>query len=274
MGKINKFAVASVLGASLISGTVSAANITFGGVAPTDGSGLTSQFIDPADAQGTNGYFIETFDRVPGAGPGPTDGYVDAGFEDRCTVNSGSGTLPGVAINPTPAGDVNDTIGVRIGSVPNVAAAPANDTTCFGYLTNANVGGPATVTFDYSVLLSNASDIGITYLGFYWGSVDNYNTFDFFSGGSLVASLTGTQLLNALGGAPGDQQGDGSNAYVNIFFDFAEAFDTMVVTTTGIAAEFDNIVIGLSSRPVPAPVGVALLGLGLLAVSIRSRLKK
>ncbi len=271
MSKFNKFAIAAIIGASALVGTASAATITFGGVAASDSSGLTSQFIDPFDAQGTNGFFIETFDQNGVVGE---TGFNDAGFDDRCSVNSGAGALPGVAVTPTPADDINNTLGVRAGTVPGVAAAPLNDETCFGYVTNATSGGTAQVTFDYSVLLDANDDTGITYLGFYWGSVDTFNNFSFFSGGELVTRITGTELLDQLNGQSGNQNSENSNVYVNIFFNFNEQFDTLVLSTTGVAAEFDNIVIGLSQRPVPAPAGIAFLACSLILLSVRSRFKK
>lgn len=51
----------------------------------------------------------------------------------------------------------------------------------------------------------------------------------------------------------------------------------MVVTTTGIAGEFDNIVVGITGQPVSqvsAPASALLLALGLVGVGIRRRLKK
>lgn len=265
MGKFNKLAMTAILGASVFASSVSAASFSFTGVAPTDGSGLTSQFMDPADVQGTNGFFIETFD-----GDSGDNSFNDPGFDGECTVNSGAGGLPGVAVSAS----ASDDVGVRSGTVPNVAAAPADDDTCFGYVTNAVNGGTASVMFDYSVLLDSVDDTGITYLGFYWGSVDTFNSFDFFSDGNLVTSITGTQLLDALNGESGDQQADSSNVYVNIFFNLNEQFDSLMLSTTGVAAEFDNIVIGLSSRPLPAPGSIALLASSLLLLSVRSRLKK
>ena len=253
-----------------------AANITFGGVTANDGSGLTSSFIDPATG-GAAGYFIESFDQATNTTglPGST-AYNVPGFEQECAVNSANGGPAGVVVTADPT-----EVGIRKGSVANVAAAPANDSTCYGYLTN-NGSGVATTVFDYSNLLSfftpasSNTLLGITYLGFYWGSVDTYNDFEFYSDGNLVSSITGSQLLSSLGGQSGNQTSARSNVYVNIDFSIAEQFDTLVIKTSGIAGEFDNIVVGLSTReiPVPAPTGLALFAFGLIALGLRSRLKK
>ncbi|MEC9263382.1 MAG: PEP-CTERM sorting domain-containing protein [Pseudomonadota bacterium] len=281
MNKFSKFTKALSLSAIIglsFAGASNAATINFNnGVAASDGSGLTSQYIDPING-GLPDYFIETFDQdtgVPGF-PGST-AYTDAGFEDDCAVNSVNGSPIGISVN----GNASE-IGVRQGLLPTEAAPPANDTTCFGYLTN-NDSGTASVEFDYTNLLDfysnlagNGVQLGITYLGFYWGSVDTFNDFEFYSGGSLVTTITGPDLLNQLNGDSGDQNDPASNTYVEIEFSIAEQFDTLVINTSGVAGEFDNIVIGLSSRelPVPAPTGLALFAFGLVALGLRSRLKK
>merc|ERR1712000_380119 len=135
MNKFSKFTKALSLSAIIglsFAGASNAATINFNnGVAASDGSGLTSQYIDPING-GLPDYFIETFDQdtgVPGF-PGST-AYNDA--------------------------------------------------------------GTASVEFDYTNLLDfysnlagNGVQLGITYLGFYWGSVDTFNDFEFYSRGSLV----------------------------------------------------------------------------------------
>ena len=91
--------------------------------------------------------------------------------------------------------------------------------------------------------------------------------------------MSGTELLAALDGSAGDRNGDSSNVYVNIDFSLAEQFDRMVVTTTGIAGEFDNIVVGVTGQPigqvsVPAPATALLFILGLAGVGAARRFKK
>ena len=246
-----------------------AASISFGGANASDGSGLTSSFMDPING-GLSDYFIETFDIATGDPlfPGSTD-YTVSGFENECAVNSLNNSPIGVSVSAS-----TNEIAVRKGSVTNVAAAPANDSTCYGYATN-NGQGTATISFDYTNLLNyysalngNNMQLGITYLGFYWGSVDVYNDFYFYSGGSLVSSITGAALLSQLGGRSGNQTSPDSNAYVNIAFSIAEQFDTLVINTSDIAGEFDNIVIGLSTREIPvnAPGATLLLLFGLAII--------
>lgn len=272
MKKLSQFAKIMSIGSALVVGSLSvnAATVSFSYDAATDGSGLTSQYIDPITG-GLPGYFIETFDQATNSSGFPgTTAYNDPGFDQECAVNSANGGPAGVLLTPP-----SSNVGIRKGSVPNVAAAPADDTTCYGYLSN-NGSGTASFEFDYSQLLAFNADTGITYLGFYWGSVDTYNDFNFYSGGNLVNSIKGTDLLNTLGGSSGNQSGPGSNVYVNIDFSFAEQFDRLVINTSGVAGEFDNIVIGLSQRPVlvSSPGSHALLLLGLAAIGLRLRRKK
>ena len=111
-------------------------------------------------------------------------------------------------------------------------------------------------------------------MGFYWGSVDAYNSFEFYSDDVLVAQITGPELLAQLNGKAGDQVADSSNVYVNINFSFDESFNKFRVITSGIAGEFDNIVVGLDQRPVSAPASLAFLGLGLLGLGLGRRFKK
>jgi hypothetical protein len=296
----SKIFSASLVLAMAMAGTASAATITFGSAAnlngvaqvAADGSGLTSVNVPASNlTNGSNGYYVETFDKatqtlqpdfIPdgfgGVIPNPTAGdpfpagtmqYNDPGFSD-CAVN---GVGSGIIVNTSAVG----AFGVRKGSVPNKAAAPADDVTCFGYTPQERVTLPSWVEVDYSAFLASAGDVGITFLGFYWGSIDTYNDFTFYSGNSEIQTITGNQLLNQSGGTSGNQQAPGSNVYVAINFSLAEAFDKVRITSRRVAGEFDNIVIGLQNRPdqrVPAPAGIALLALGLLGLGLRKRLSK
>jgi hypothetical protein len=299
LNKTKVFSASLVL-AVAFAASASAATITFGnasdlnGVAQlaTDGSGLTSVNVPASNlTNGSNGYFVETFDKatqtlqpdfIPdGLGgfiPNPTAGqpfpagtmaYNDAGFAD-CAVN---GVGSGITVATSAAG----AFGVRQGSVPNKAAAPANDTTCFGYTPQERAVLPSWVEVDYSAFLAGAGDVGITFLGFYWGSIDVYNDFTFYSGNQEIQTITGNQLLNQSGGTSGNQQAPGSNVYVAIDFSLSEAFDKVRITSRRVAGEFDNIVIGLQNRPidrVPAPAGLAFLALGLLGLGLKKRFSK
>jgi hypothetical protein len=256
----------------------SAAVVTFGGQDATDGVGGVDAGQTSLKISSTNvisdpslGFFVETFDAntaFPAGAVGDTS-YNVAGASAGCQVNSP------LAISPSGAGVVN----VRNNSVPNVAAAPAGDETCYAYTTPETVGTDSWVDIDYTTFLANVGDIDaslagskINYLGFYWGSVDTYNSFEFYDGTTLVESISGTELLALLNGTSGNQTDDASNTYVNIAFADDEAFDSFRVISSGIAGEFDNVVVGL--KQVPAPANLAFLGLGLLGLALGKRFKK
>jgi len=280
---------AKLLALTLLSFTVNAslilpeATIDFGGQSATDSSGITSSFV-PANnlLNPANGYYIETFDEDT-----QMIGFVgqDTSYNDLQTLPDDHGC--GVNTFGAPGIDITtsqDGFGVKKGNATGdshgIAAQPGGndpfigDFTCFGFTPGRGGAIPGFVEVDYSNFLPEG--VLINYFGFYWGSVDDYNDFTFFSGDSSF-TLTGTQLLNELGGDSGDRTGDGSNTYVNIAFNDGFAFDKFRVDSRGIAGEFDNIVIGLTNREptqntIPEPNALLLLGLSL--VMLYRRVKK
>jgi hypothetical protein len=287
----------SVVLALTVSGSAAAFDIEYatlnnlGGIAQeaTDGSGLTSAFvpanniITPADVAA--GFFVETFDLYgPGAGadaPSANNiGFNVPALSDNCAINS-----TGVTVSENQAGVGN----VRKGSTENVAAAPlspvGSDDSCYAY-TTPGLTSPSFIDIDYTAFLAAASlaspasnGVFINYLGFYMGSVDDYNSFEFYKTGQVapLATLDGSTILSDLGGTSGVQDSEFSNVWIELSFSASESFDRLRIISTGIAGEFDNITIGLDNRPdtpVPAPTGLALLGLGLLGMGIRKRYNK
>lgn len=269
----------------------------------TDGSGLTSGRLANGSnlTDGSDGFFVETFDQatqtlqpefVPdlvngGFMPNPSfpgmfptgditfnDNINGDNFDDTCAINgTGSGII--VRTNEmSPSVQDPNAFGVRAGSVSGRAKAPnLTDESCFGFTPRERASLPSWVEVDYTVFLSGLGDTGITYLGFLWGSIDTYNDFTFFSGTEQLSTIKGTELVASV-----DAQGNsGQTKYVGLDFSFADRFDRVRITSTDVAGEFDNIVIGLSGRPtqpVPAPTGIALLAAGLLGLGLRKRLRK
>ncbi|QHJ11623.1 hypothetical protein FX988_01858 [Paraglaciecola mesophila] len=259
-----------------VSQSVSAAVVSFGGQVATDGSGKTSKKINADNTINalSDGFFVETFDKATAIDSlplTPDESYNVAGASRGCAINS--------PLDVT-ASD-SSVLNVRTGSVRNVAAAPAGDNTCYAYTTPSTVGVDSFVDIDYTNFLNSIgatvpslAGSSVNYLGFYWGSVDTYNSFEFYSNDVLVGRITGDELLAELNGTAGDQVADSSNVYVNISFDASEAFNRLRVVSSGIAGEFDNIVVGLDKRDVPAPNSLAILGLGLLGLGMSKRFKK
>lgn len=128
------------------------------------------------------------------------------------------------------------------------------------YLTVPN---PSTTTMSASFALGAAAG----YFGLFWGSIDNYNSINFYLNNSLVASYSGSDIVGQF--ADGNQLSYSSNRYIN--FDFgSDAYDSVTLTSTGFAFESDNHAFKkLISVTEPTPALLFLFGLLGLALARR-----
>ena len=197
------------------------------------------------------------------------------------TIVSTNGGAPSAGItrinfdDPLPAGvilSLTPNAAIVSGSSSGVYAAPflsGNNGLGFGaggtdqpngqdatkYVTTGSTGAVAgaKVTLNFTVAQK--------YLGLLWGSVDNYNTMEFFFGGSSVGTIVGTQVWGAANG----DQGAAGTFYVNINSD--TAFDRVVFSSSQYAFEFDNVAFGEREiNVVPIPAAAWLLASGLLGL--------
>jgi len=143
-------------------------------------------------------------------------------------------------------------------SVSGMSAAPAGDSTYYYSVAYPQLSGVG--KFQAQV------GVSYDYFGLYWGSMDAYNTLSFYSNGSLIERITGSDVI-AAGTALGDQTAAGSNRYVNL--SFAQAFDRIDFETTNYAFETDNHAFARINVPEPATLG--LFALGLLGASVTRR---
>jgi VCBS repeat-containing protein len=190
--------------------------------APTDGVMVVnplSPTIEPA-GQNTNalGLANESFDgKTPGSvsdnGTG-TGNFTSADLGATFTASGHAGIVHGSS---------------SVSAAPFMGPLPGSQETS-NYL---SIGAGATETITFTTDKNT--------FGLYWGSVDSYNTIEFYEGDTLVASYTGADIAPLL--ATGNQGSFTANGYVE--FAGLPNFNKVVLGTgASNAFEIDNISAG------------------------------
>jgi hypothetical protein len=141
---------------------------------------------------------------------------------------------------------------VQSGSNSN-GAAPPGDATAYMSIVG---GGSATL-----------SAVGnfITGLSFFMGSPDAYNSVSFFSGATLLDTLTGNQF----NGAPAD--GNQSVGQRVSFTGLPGNVTSVVFNSSSTAFEFDRVIATIAPVPEPATWAMMILGMGMVGAGLRLR---
>jgi hypothetical protein len=177
------------------------------------------------------------------------------------------------------AGGMSGGVGVSFSTDGQIVSGTAS-TYAAPYISNSNgmlfgdstVSGPDSTRFVTTGVGSATLTMPgtETYLGLLWGSVDLYNTLQFYNGSTLVGTATGADVTAAANG----NQGASGTYYVNILSDLG--FDSVVASSSEYAFEFDNVAYNPTNpnNPVPEPFSLGLVGLGMVGIAAgRRRLK-
>ena len=208
----NKYTIKAVAAAAFVLAACQVANATLtinsalGGNAPLGASKFNFEDI----ALGTGG-------GVASSVIGPSASMTVSFIVDGQTL---MGAVSGVAAPPylTPLNGV----GFGAGGGNQVSGVDATH-----YLTTGTGVGRAILTFADTY-----------YLGLLWGSIDDYNSLEFYSGATLVGTVTGLDVT----ATPTGDQGANGTRYVNIFS--TVAFDRVEARSDkAYAFEFDNVAV-------------------------------
>jgi hypothetical protein len=165
------------------------------------------------------------------------------------TTFDGLTALPAgfVAQNTTPV------VPISSGSSTNVYLTPTGDTST--YLTTGT-----------GVILDYAIPAGSTYFGFYWGSVDTYNTFEIDQSNGHNLQITGATLESMF---PSINVNGNNSYFVNVYADPGTTFTSAGFASSVNSFELDNV-----ATATPEPASIALLAGGLLAIAGTLRRRK
>ena len=166
-------------------------------------------------------------------------GATTTTFDGLTTLPLGYNAIGTTPVNP-----------LVIGSTSSTYKAPTGDTST--YLTTG------------TGLIFNLPAAGVTYFGFYWGSLDSYNDFTITDSQNHTYNMTGAQLASSFG-----LNADGNSSYfVNFFADAGTTFKAAGFSSSVNSFEFDNVA---TATPEPGTVAMLSGGLLILAGAMRRR---
>jgi hypothetical protein len=195
-------------------------------------------------------------------------GAAHAAVMETGSNTSLTGNQPGTSIvetfdtSTTPLGPANFIDGsltfsgdgaVVFGSVSGEDAEPYTDTS--RYLTTGFDGTQGLKTENVNFAQNEWR------FGLFWGSMDAYNTLEFFNGSNLVGSFTGNDVTVPPNGADGDQISFSTDRYVNFYGEY----NKVVFETTSPAFEVDNISTGVPETSTWVMMLAGFGGLGFAA---------
>lgn len=198
----------------VVAGINDAPTITSETDAPTQAVIVNPDVLTQGINTNSLGLSTETFDSLPAGSDARHGNFYSAALDATFSGSGNAGvineSIPGV------------TVALFLGPLPG-----SPDTTNF---LSISAGGTETITFGSE---RNA-------FGLYWGTVDSFNSINFYDGTTLVASYTGTDIRPLLSG---NQGVFASNGYVE--FSGLHPFNSVVLETgNGNAFEIENISAG------------------------------
>ena len=192
--------------------------------------------------------------------------------------STGLSLSPGPALGETLVWDFNGIADPRFSYIGNVlpaggnsvAAPPAGDTTAFGAAEPGYEVGHHGITMSDAQFLVSPGNL-LTSLSFDLGSLDDYNTLEFWSGGSLVKTFVGGDLTAT---PDGNQTSDLTNRRYYFTFDASDDINKIVFKSADPAFEFDNFAATVAGVPEPATWAMMILGFGFVGFMMRSNRQK